>query len=754
MTSPTPLTAHLFAELSRGDGTPSRQDVESLVVRLRQDEVAVVMYGRTEQPDPSQWSGPQVYVSIGGRDSDFEGLYALPFAQRRRWLHYPGAADVRIEHLFHCWLAATDPPAESVASAEVLTQTPLVSVFTAAYRSRDRIQRPYRSLLAQTYPHWEWVVVDDGSDDDTYERWIVPFSDPRVRKFRRDRHSGYIGTVKRDAVDVSQGEILVEVDHDDELTPDCLQRIVDAFRRHPDCGFAFGENAEVFEGSLESRWYGWDAGFGFLSYWKQLDPVTDRIQSVARTASTNGRTIRHLVGLPNHPRAWTRNAYRRAGGHRRDLSVADDYDLLVRTFLTTRFVRVPHLLYVQYVNADQSNQTIQRNRQIQFLCKRLEAFYRPRIDARLTVLRLPVLTDLPYRRVWTCDERDPRHLAADVVDHAEATRSFLFVLVFGEEPVDTTMLLAMLHECMDAQWRDREVVVVGNVPEGLLLSAARKAPPGSVRWWRTDPGWTPEALRCYGRLQCSGRIIEEVTDPPGMPRVAPTPLRLALLYRESYALTAEEDRSCDRLMVLFDLRQRFAYRHYLEIGTATDEVFAQMNGMLTKVGVDPASGGTHRMTSDAYFAANRALPEGERARFDLVLVDGLHEYAQVLRDVDNALECLLPGGTIVLHDCMPFAERQQVVPRPLPWSAWTGDVWKAIFLLRGRADIDVATGRFDWGVAVLRVRPNSAPFKAPAGPPDRWLWRDYLAHREQGLNAMGYSRLLQWVGEDAPTPVP
>ena len=169
----------------------------------------------------------------------------------------------------------------------------------------------------------------------------------------------------------------------------------------------------------------------------------------------------------------------------------------------------------------------------------------------------------------------------------------------------------------------------------------------------------------------------------------------------------------------------------------------ELTGMVL---MDPNAGGTHRMTSDAYFEENRRLPEASRARFDLIFIDGLHEHQQVLRDVDNALDCLLPGGTIVLHDCMPCAQAQQVVPRPKPHSFWTGDVWKAIFDLRTRPDLDVAVGRFDWGVAVLRVRPNSRPFAMPPGARD---WPFYLAHCKGGLNPMGYDELMRWVGVDA-----
>jgi SAM-dependent methyltransferase len=408
---------------------------------------------------------------------------------------------------------------------------------------------------------------------------------------------------------------------------------------------------------------------------------------------------------------------------------------------------VPHLLYRQYRNTGGANQTFVRNRQIQLLCGQLERFYRPRIEARLRALGLPDLTGLAYRRVWTCAADDPRCASLEVCDEPDPLRlSHLFVYPFTDPVPDTSRLIAVLARGAEDDWQDCEVVVVGQVPEGLLEAAARRAPPGSIRWWSTESHWPFAEIEQYGRMLCSGRVVleSEVAE-----SVAARPIpaqRLPLQYADAYAPTTPADRGQDRLTVLWYLCERFGYRRYLEIGTDRDEVFAQMNGFELKVGVDPKAGGTHRMTSDAYFAANRTRPPTERERFDLVLIDGLHEYAQVLRDVDNALECLLPGGTLVLHDCMPFEERQQRVPRPQPMGFWTGDVWKAVLLLRTRPAIDLAVGRFDWGVGVVRPRPNARPFVGLAGSPAQWTWQHYLEVRDAGLNVMGFDALREWIG--------
>jgi glycosyltransferase involved in cell wall biosynthesis len=491
--------------------------LQSLIERLGEHAIRCTLYAAMDPVPVNQADTPQVMVSIGGECADYPSLCALPLEARRRWLHFAAPAEVTAEGLTFCWLAATEPAVTASPPLPVrLPDRPLVSVFTAAYRTGERLFRPYRSLLAQTYPHWEWVIVDDSGDaGETQRNWIAPLTDSRIRKIPPAAHSGHIGTVKHRAAQHCAGEILVELDHDDQLTPDALERLVAAFQRHPDCGFAFAEAAEINEGTLDSHWYGWDAGYGFLVYWRQLDRITERVVDVPRTPSMNAITVRHLVGLPNHPRAWRRTTYHAAGGHRPQLNVADDYDLLMRTLLITRPVRVPDLLYLQYRNAGGDNQTFARNRQIQFLCAQLQRIYRPRMETRLAECGLPLLDASVYRRIWTCDEEDARWQSLEITDREAPDRlSLLCLCPAGHSAESQTRLRSILREARERCWQAIEVIAVGDIPEQVLEDAALEAPPGRVRWWRTEPDWSIADMRRYGRLLCTGTPLEDPMPSP------------------------------------------------------------------------------------------------------------------------------------------------------------------------------------------------------------------------------------------------
>lgn len=147
------------------------------------------------------------------------------------------------------------------------------------------------------------------------------------------------------------------------------------------------------------------------------------------------------------------------------------------------------------------------------------------------------------------------------------------------------------------------------------------------------------------------------------------------------------------------LIEKNGYKKYLEIGCRDDACFRVIKAGY-KVGVDPASGGTLRMTSDEYFATHNET-------FDIIFIDGLHLYEQVRKDIINSAAVLNEGGTIIMHDCLP-TECLAQFEFPII-DAWNGDVWKAFVEARTWPDLDAATCLIDHGVGVLKKRKNSDP---------------------------------------------
>lgn len=161
---------------------------------------------------------------------------------------------------------------------------------------------------------------------------------------------------------------------------------------------------------------------------------------------------------------------------------------------------------------------------------------------------------------------------------------------------------------------------------------------------------------------------------------------------------------------------------YLEIGCDKNQVFSKIK-MKNKIGVDPARGGTHRMTSDQFFERHN------KKEYDVIFIDGLHYYDQVARDVINGLKVLKPHGAILIHDMLPRTPEEAIVPIPENAGVWLGDVWKLIFDLANCADIDFRIARTDCGVGVITLKDTFSrkrSFNHKKLKSHNLLWEDYV----------------------------
>lgn len=225
----------------------------------------------------------------------------------------------------------------------------LISFITPIYNTGNKLYTAYESLTRQTYPNWEWVIVNDSSDEGKTFKIAeeIASKDPRVKLYDfREKSKGIVGESKYRAFSLSTGYILAELDHDDYLAPSVAEDLHNAAQKFPDSGFFYTDCAEVNE-QWESMTYPAGFCFGYSDYRTEL--FDGKPIQVVNETNINPKTIRHIVGIPNHIRAWRRETYFKIGGHNRQLAIADDYELVVRTFLETTFVKIPKLGYIQFI---------------------------------------------------------------------------------------------------------------------------------------------------------------------------------------------------------------------------------------------------------------------------------------------------------------------------------------------------------------------------------------------------------------------
>jgi len=138
----------------------------------------------------------------------------------------------------------------AISTNKLLTpEAGLVSIIIPCYNQAHFLHEAIQSVLAQTYPHREIFIVDDGSTDNTAEV-TAGYRDVR---YIRQENSG-VSAARNTGLKQSRGEYLVFLDSDDRLLPEALEIGVDCLREHPECAFAFGHSRfTTADGSFLSK---------------------------------------------------------------------------------------------------------------------------------------------------------------------------------------------------------------------------------------------------------------------------------------------------------------------------------------------------------------------------------------------------------------------------------------------------------------------------------------------------------------------
>lgn len=323
---------------------------------------------------------PDSIVSIGDSFENFPNLSMQSLDIRRRWIHTESYNSDLGNYAYLASMNYILSPNDS--------ENPLISFFTPIYNTGQKLIRTYQSLRNQTYTNWEWVVVNDSTDEGKTLKIVEELAknDSRIKLYDfRQKSGGVIGESKYRAASLCSGKWIMELDHDDVLTDRAGELMVKAFKLYPDCKFVFSDCAEIDE-NHNSLTYGDGFSFGYGKYRKEF--YNNREYQVAICQNINPKTIRHIVGVPNHFRAWEREFYHSIGGHNRRLTIADDYELIIRSFLKTRFVGIRKLLYLQFFhNSDNLNNTQNSSRaDIQRRVRTISNFYNIKIKERFEEL--------------------------------------------------------------------------------------------------------------------------------------------------------------------------------------------------------------------------------------------------------------------------------------------------------------------------------------------------------------------------------
>ncbi|MEZ0609195.1 glycosyltransferase family 2 protein [Fibrella sp. WM1] len=178
-----------------------------------------------------------------------------------------------------------------------------VSIITVVYNGADTIAEAIDSVLAQTYPTIEYIVVDGGSTDGTQA--IVAGYGDRISRFVSEPDEGLYDAMNK-GIRLATGDVIGILNADDLYRhPDVISRVVDTFEQS-----------------------GADAVYADLVYAERTNP--DRVTRYWQAGDyTPGAFLRGW--MPPHPTFFVRAAlYRQYGYFSTELRSAADYELMLR----------------------------------------------------------------------------------------------------------------------------------------------------------------------------------------------------------------------------------------------------------------------------------------------------------------------------------------------------------------------------------------------------------------------------------------
>jgi glycosyltransferase involved in cell wall biosynthesis len=128
----------------------------------------------------------------------------------------------------------------------------LVSIVIPTFNREALLRDAIQSVFAQTYAHWELLIVDDGSTDAT-RAYLETITDERVRSILLD-HSGNRSLVRNAGIRAARGSYIGFLDSDDIWDPQKLALQIEDLAAHPECRWCYTGTVLVDEAGQEIHW--------------------------------------------------------------------------------------------------------------------------------------------------------------------------------------------------------------------------------------------------------------------------------------------------------------------------------------------------------------------------------------------------------------------------------------------------------------------------------------------------------------------
>ena len=267
---------------------------------------------------------------------------------------------------------------------------PLVSIITPSFNRQEFVSETLDSVMNQTFPHWENIIVDDGSTDSTMD--IVRHyaeSDSRIKLIQRSRGPKGACTCRNEGIGHSKGKYVLFLDTDDLLEPFCIEQRINVMEANPELDFA------IFP-SLMFRHKPND-----LNLWWNIDkPISELKRQFHQDAICQGTGV-----------LWRKDSFAQIGQWDEDLMLWQDIDLFFRAYIQNykykTFFELPPDLH---------------NRRLESSLSRQDFNSRPKLQSRVIVIKraISLINEYPTKE----DVKEAKYMVAEIVSGLARTKTY------------------------------------------------------------------------------------------------------------------------------------------------------------------------------------------------------------------------------------------------------------------------------------------------------------------------------------------
>lgn len=199
--------------------------------------------------------------------------------------------------------------------------TPKTTVIMPVYNGERYLREAIESILTQTFTDFEFIIIDDGSTDNTWNI-LREYQDSRIQLIRNEKNIGLTKSLNK-AISMSKGTYIARMDADDISYPERFDKQVNFLDQH--------HNIDVLGTNLV-----------------RIGPCGNILDNQPKPYPTSPEVIGWMIYVRNciqHPTVMLRqNVYEKTGGYDVRLAIAQDYDLWMRASLDFNLCNLPDVL--------------------------------------------------------------------------------------------------------------------------------------------------------------------------------------------------------------------------------------------------------------------------------------------------------------------------------------------------------------------------------------------------------------------------